>query len=155
MTRQRKIILAKAVIVMGALPVLLWAYEYGPLPGYCGVPNENGGASGATCAFSGCHSGTANDPANKGSVTVNFPNGMTYTPGVTQQLSVTIADPAPTQKAAGFQLTARVASSPSTMAGTFASVDNYTQVICSEANLQVYTYLNMNGSNCGSKAPLQ
>lgn len=140
---------------MGALPVLLWAYEYGPNPGYSGVPNENGGSSGATCATSGCHTGTANDPNNKGSVVVTFPNGLTYAPGVTQQLSVTISDPAPTQKAAGFQLTARVASSPSTMAGTFAVVDNFTQVICSETNLQIFSYLNMNGQNCGSKAPLQ
>jgi hypothetical protein len=94
MTRQRKIVFAKTAVVIGALPVLLWAYEYGPLPGYCGVPNENGGA---TCATVGCHTGTANDPNNKGSVVVNFPNGMTYTPGVTQQLSVTITDPATTQ----------------------------------------------------------
>ena len=105
-------------MVMGTLPVLLWAYEYGPDPGYAGVPNENGGASGATCATSGCHTGTANDPSNKGSVVVNFPNGMTYTPGVAQTLSVTITDP--TEKAAGFELTARQASSTSTMAGDFA-----------------------------------
>ncbi len=82
--------------------MLLWAYEYGPEPGFCGVPNENGGSSGATCASVGCHTGTANDPNNNGSVAVNFPNGMTYTPGVAQILSVTITDS--TEKAAGFQL---------------------------------------------------
>lgn len=142
-------------MVMGALPAVLLAYEYGPNPGYSGVPNENGGSSGATCATSGCHTGTVNSTTNKGSVAVNFPNGLTYTPGVAQTLSVTISDPAPTQKAAGFQLTARVASSPSTMAGTFATVDTYTQVICSETNLQIFTYLNTNGANCPSKAPLQ
>lgn len=139
---------------MGTLPVLLWAYEYGPVPGFCGVPNENGGASGATCATSGCHTGTANDPSNKGGVTVNFPNGLTYTPGVSQQLSVTITDPAPTQKAAGFQLTARVASSPSMMAGTFATVDTYTQVVCSETNLEVFTYQVANGQTCTSLKPV-
>src|SRR5580700_9048562 len=147
MTRRGKIVLAKAAMVMGTLPVLLWAYEYGPNPGYTGVPTENGGA---TCATSGCHTGTTNDPANKGSVTVTFPNGKTYTPGVAQQLSVTIADPAPTQKAAGFQLTARVASSPSTMAGTFATVDTNTQVICSNTNLQIFTYLVTNGQTCAT-----
>ncbi len=91
MTRRGKIVFAKAAMVMGTLPILLWAYEYGPNPGYVGVPGENGGA---TCATSGCHTGTTNSPANKGSVTVNFPNGMTYTPGVAQTLTVTIADPA-------------------------------------------------------------
>jgi uncharacterized protein (TIGR03437 family) len=136
MTRRRKIVLAKAAMVMGALPVILWAYEYGPNPGYCGVPNENGGSSGATCATAGCHTGTANDPSNKGNVVVNFPNGMTYTPGVAQTLSVTVTDS--TEKAAGFELTARLASSPSTMAGTFATNDANTEVMYSETNLQVY-----------------
>src|ERR1700693_598637 len=131
---------------------LLWAYEYGPNPGSSGVPGENGGA---TCATSGCHTGTTNNPANKGSVTVTFPNGMTYTPGVAQQLSVTIADPAATQKAAGFQLTARLASSPSTMAGSFATVDTNTQVICSQTNLQAFTYLNTSGLTCKSGYTLQ
>src|SRR5580658_2901010 len=152
MTRRGKIVLAKAAMVMGTLPILLWAYEYGPNPGYTGVPTENGGA---TCATSGCHTGTTNNPANKGSVTVTFPNGLTYAPGVTQQLSVTVADPAATQKAAGFQLTARVASSPSTMAGTFATVDTNTQVICSQPNLQIYTYQNTNGTACKSGYTLQ
>lgn len=137
---------------MGMLPILLWAYEYGPPPGYVGVPGENGGL---TCANSGCHTGTTNDPANKGSVTAVFPNGLTYTPGVAQKLSVTIADPAPTQKAAGFQLTARVAATPSTMAGTFATVDTYTQVICSQPNLQIFTYQNTNGASCKSGYTLQ
>jgi len=152
MTRRGKIVFAKAATVLAMLPILLWAYEYGPLPGYTGVPTENGGE---TCANSGCHTGTTNDPANKGSVTVAFPNGLTYTPGVAQKLSVMIADPAPTQKAAGFQLTARVASTPNTMAGTFAAVDNYTQVICSQTNLQIYTYLNTSSSACKSGYTLQ
>jgi uncharacterized protein (TIGR03437 family) len=137
MTRQRKVVLGKAAMVMVALPVLLWAYEYGPDPGYCGVPNENGGASGATCATAGCHTGTANDPNNKGSVSVSFPNGMTYAPGVAQTLSVTVTDAA--EKAAGFQLTARQSSSPSTMAGTFAANDANTQVVCAlPSNLGIF-----------------
>src|SRR3984957_1366921 len=116
MTRRGKIVVAKSIVVVAALPVLLWAYSYGPDPGYVGVPGENGGA---TCATSGCHLGTANNPANKGGVTVSFPNGATYTPGVAQTLTVTISDSA--QNAAGFQLTARLASAPSTMAGSFAA----------------------------------
>jgi uncharacterized protein (TIGR03437 family) len=133
MTRRRKVAIAKTAVVLAALPVLLWAYEFGPDPGYAGVPGENGGA---TCATSGCHLGTANNPANKGSVKVNFPNGATYTPGVPQTLTVTISDPA--QNAAGFELTARLASTPSTMAGSFAATDVNTQLVCSQPNLIVF-----------------
>lgn len=133
MTRRGKIIVAKTAVVMAALPILLWAYEYGPDPGYAGVPGENGGA---TCATSGCHLGTANNPANKGSVTVHFPNGATYVPGVPQTLTVTVTDPA--QKAAGFELTARMASTPSSMAGSLAAIDANTQLVCSQPNLAVF-----------------
>jgi uncharacterized protein (TIGR03437 family) len=152
MTRRGKIVFVKAAMVMGTLPILLWAYEYGPNPGYSGVPTENGGA---TCATSGCHTGTTNNPANKGSVTANFANGSIYIPGLSETVTVTIADPAPTQKAAGFQLTARVTSSPSIMAGTFATVDTNTQVICSQPNLQIYTYQNTNGTACKTGYILQ
>jgi uncharacterized protein (TIGR03437 family) len=152
MMRQRKIVLAKAAIVMGALPVLLWAYEYGPDPGYCGVPNENGSQKGATCATVGCHSGTANDPNNKGNVVVSFPSGMTYTPGVPQTLSVTITDS--TEKAAGFELTARVATSPAQMAGGFAATDANTQVMCAQPNLQVFTQVS-SSSQCKAAYTLQ
>jgi len=43
-----------------------------------------------TNVCSGCHSGSA---ATGGSAVVNFPSGLTYTPGVTQHLSVTVTDP--------------------------------------------------------------
>ena len=133
--RIRTIAAAKLCVILGVVPVILWAYEYGPDPGYCGVPGENGGA---TCATAGCHTGIANSPANKGSVTVNFPDGMTYTPGVKQHLTVTISDPAPTQVAWGFELTARLASTPSTMAGSFVPDDTYTQLMCSQPSLQIF-----------------
>ena len=70
MERTSKLYAAKVAVIMGAIPVLLWAYEYGPDPGYSGVPKEQG-----TCTASGCHVGTTNDPANKGSVSVAFPSG--------------------------------------------------------------------------------
>jgi uncharacterized protein (TIGR03437 family) len=79
---------------------------------------------------------------------------MTYTPGVTQQLSVTIADPAATQQAYGFQLTARLASNASTMAGSFAYIDNYTLLMCSESNLQVIQgRCNSQQYGCGVAGP--
>lgn len=144
MERKRKLFVAKAAVILATIPILLWAHEYGPDPGNCGVPNENGGgAAGLTCAQSSCHVGTANAAANKGSIAINFPSGLTYVPGVVQHLSVTITDA--TQSSWGFQLTARSAASASTMAGTFTSTqiasDNKpaTQVLCVlPTNFQIY-----------------
>jgi uncharacterized protein (TIGR03437 family) len=53
---------------------------------------------------------------------------MTYTPGVTQRLVVTISDP--NQRRWGFQLAARLSNNAATQAGTFASSDNLTAVVC-------------------------
>ena len=127
MDRARGIKLAKLGLIIGVVPVLLWAYEYGPNPGYVGVPadpttntpaeNAQPNGSPATCAAVGCHTGPADNPANKGSVTVTFPDGMTYTPGVTQHLIVKIADSATTQTAWGFELTARLAEQNPAEAG--------------------------------------
>src|ERR1035438_6275999 len=125
MERNRKLLMVKLAVAGSAIPVLLWAYEYGPDPGHCGVPGE-----GASCIASTCHTGTANDPKNKGGVSVAFPGGLTYVPGVKQHLTVTIADPAATQQAWGFQLTARPSSSAATMAGSFAFTDANTLLMC-------------------------
>jgi uncharacterized protein (TIGR03437 family) len=152
MERKRKLSIAKVSVLVAVIPILLWAHEYGPDPGYCGVPNENGGASGTTCANSQCHLGTANNPANKGGVTVNFPSGLTYIPGVTQHLAVTIADPAPNQAAWGFQLTARVAGTPTSTAGTLASTSALTQVVCAQTNLFIFQPA---APNCPANEPLQ
>jgi len=127
--KKRKLLVAKLAVATGAIPFLLWAYETGPDAGYTGVPKELGTCAGAA----GCHVGTTNDSNNKGSVSVTFPDGMTYTPGVKQHLTVTISDPAATQRAWGFQLTARPASNTATMAGTFASTDNQTGVQCASS----------------------
>jgi uncharacterized protein (TIGR03437 family) len=130
MRRKTKLISAKIAVIAAVIPILLWAHEYGPDPGYCGVPKEN-----ASCISSGCHVGTANDPANKGSVSIAFPSGAIYVPGVKQHLVVTIADPATTQKAWGFQMTSRLSSNTATMAGTLASVDAKTTMLCGSTNL--------------------
>jgi uncharacterized protein (TIGR03437 family) len=127
----RRKLAAKVAVIMSVLPILIWAYEYGPNPGYSGVPNELGTCTSGTQ----CHVGTTNDPANKGSVSVAFPNGQTYVPGVTQHLVVTIADPA--QRAWGFQLTARLASNTATVAGAFASTDPNTTLICSSSDFNI------------------
>ena len=72
----------------------------------------------------GCHNGTA---AAGGSAVVVFPSGLSYTPGVTQHLSVKITDPTHTR--GGYLLTARLASSISSQAGSFTATDSNSAVI--------------------------
>jgi uncharacterized protein (TIGR03437 family) len=136
MEQKRKLQIAKIAVVTAAIPFLLWAHEYGPDPGYSGVPKDQ---NGATCANSQCHVATANDPNNKGSVSVTFPNGQNYLPGVKQHLVVTIADPASTQKAWGFQLTTRLASNTATQAGAFSFTDANTLLMCASADLRAFS----------------
>ena len=121
MERKQKLVIAKIGVVMGAIPLLIWAHASGPDVGKSGVPGES------TCNEALCHVGTALN-AGGGSVAVTFPSGTTYTPGVKQHLVVTIADPA--QRMWGFQLTARQAAATATMAGSFASTDKTTAVVC-------------------------
>ena len=90
MERRRKLLLAKSAVLASLVPILLYAYEYGTDAGYSGVPGENG-----NCTAVGCHVGTAN--SGQGSVSVAFPGGLSYAPGVKQHLVVTIADPATSQ----------------------------------------------------------
>ena len=79
-----RILPAKLAALGAALPALIFAYATGPDATMAGVPGEN------TCAS--CHSGSGT-----GSVTVTFPNGTTYTPGVKQHLVVTVTDSAQSQ----------------------------------------------------------
>jgi uncharacterized membrane protein len=74
-----------------------------------------------TCA--GCHSGTA---TAGGSAVVVFPSGLSYTAGVTQHLSVKITDPTHTR--GGYLLTARLANSVTSQAGTFTATDTNSRV---------------------------
>jgi uncharacterized protein (TIGR03437 family) len=148
MQRNRKVLFAKIAVVMAALPILMWAYEYGPNPGYTNAPGDLG-----TCIQSGCHVGTVNSGA--GSVTVAFPNGLTYSPGVKQHLVVTISDPA--ERSWGFQLTAKVGTG-STLAGTFASTDANTAVMCSNATFQIFDEMDFAAGKpqtCPANEPLQ
>jgi uncharacterized protein (TIGR03437 family) len=103
----------------------LWAYEYGPDPGYTGAPGDN--ATG--CNATSCHTGTPNATSG-GSVKIVASGGTTYVPGQTQQIQVTITDPNPPTRRYGFQLSARVDSNPKMMgAGTLASTDATTQLL--------------------------
>jgi uncharacterized protein (TIGR03437 family) len=150
MERKRKLYVGKAVVVLAAIPFVIWAYETGPDAGYNGVPGEH-----ASCIASGCHTGTLN--TSGGGVKVAFPNGNSYSPGVKQHLTVTISDPAASQTAWGFQLTARVEGSPSKQAGTFASTDQFTGLECASAsNIQNQSpVLNLPNQTCPASMTLQ
>jgi uncharacterized protein (TIGR03437 family) len=157
MDGKRKVLFAKIAVVTAAIPFILWAHEYGPDPGYSGVPKEQG-----TCTAVSCHVGTTNDPKNTGSVSVAFPNGQNYVPGLKQHLVVTIADPA--QRAWGFQLTTRLASNTATQAGSLAFTDANTLLMCSKADQGSFSAqcqragtdscVNTN-TTCASSFPLQ
>jgi uncharacterized protein (TIGR03437 family) len=124
MFTRKKFIVNSALVTMAIAPIVLYAYEYGPDPGYTGAPGDNATA----CIASGCHTGTLNSQAG-GSIKIVASGGTTYVPGQTQKISVTITDP--TERRFGFQLAARVDSNPSkTQAGSFTPTDGLTQVLC-------------------------
>ena len=150
MEHKRKLFVAKVAVIMAAIPILIWAHEYGPDPGHCNVPNELG-----TCNQSGCHIGPAVN-AGGGSVSVAFPNGKNFTPGVKQHLVVTVADSA--QRAWGFQLTARPSNSTSTMSGTLTSTDSTTTILCAGTSFfsQIETpFIAGKTQTCPANLPLQ
>lgn len=95
--------IARAILSIALPALLLYAYSGGPDVRHTGAPGDDPLA----CTTSGCHTGT---PLNGGggNVTVNFPNGLTYTPGVPQTFSIVITDAK--ARAYGFQMTARLES---------------------------------------------
>ena len=146
MASKRKLYWAKTGVILGVIPILLWAHDYGPDPGKSGVPGES------NCTESQCHVGTALN-GGPGSVSVTFPGALSYVPGETQHLKVTIADPG--EHRAGFQLTARQSSSTTVQAGSFTSSDGLTQVLCTDTSFIAVLELDFPGSQtCPAKQPL-
>src|ERR1035438_3642215 len=126
--------IAKAAVIGTALSVLLLAYLSGLDAGVSGVPGED--------SCDRCHNG----PPGSGSVTVNFPGTLTYTPGAKQHLVVNITDSA--QKRWGFQLTARQANSTGTQAGTFTpGADGFTQLVCTQTDFRSQVFGNACATN--------
>lgn len=127
MSNKKKILVGKMACVLGAIPVLMWAHEYGPDPYHTSAPGDNP----TSCIQAGCHVGKLNSFG--GNVQIAAADGSTYTPGATQKIVVTITDS--TQKSWGFQLTARLASDPKgSQAGDFTNIDGLTQVLCGDSN---------------------
>ena len=82
-----------------------WSYPNGPPAARTMAPGDRPGQA---CTV--CHGGAAN-PVNSfgGNVRITFPNGLTYTPGQAQDLTVTVSDSS--AATFGFELTARSDSS--------------------------------------------
>jgi len=100
-----------------------WAFPFGPPNGVTIAPGDRPGVS---CTQ--CHAGT---PLNGGggSVRLQFPAGLTYTPGQAQNINIVIADGVAATY--GFEMTARLESGPNTQqAGDFAAGANQ-KVVCS------------------------
>jgi uncharacterized protein (TIGR03437 family) len=125
MDKQRRILIAKSLVVLSVIPILIHAHEAGPDPAKSGAPGES------TCNEIGCHVGTGLN-AGPGSVKINT-ESSSYIPGVTQRISVTISDPV--QRRWGFQLTARRGSDSKTRAGILTPIDGTTQIVCAASNL--------------------
>jgi len=111
---------------MVALPLLVWAYDSGP------DPNSEGGPGGpaAACAQSGCHVGTQVN-AGGGKVELQFPDGLSYTPGQKQRIKIVITDS--TARSYGYQVSARLASNETRgQAGTFTTAAANQFILCQD-----------------------
>ncbi|HTA69924.1 MAG TPA: choice-of-anchor V domain-containing protein [Bryobacteraceae bacterium] len=122
MSKRRNLLIKSSPFILAIASIAIFAYEYGPDPGYTAAPGDNP----TGCMASGCHTDAPN--SGPGSVKIVAAGGTTYVPGQAQQIQVTVADS--TERKYGFELSARVDSSPKLMgAGTLTSTDGNTQVI--------------------------
>lgn len=134
---QHRILSLFAALIAASFTFPAFANVDGADPSLTAAPGE------ASTACTACHSGTALN-AGGGSVRIIPPGASTYTPGVPQRIQVLITDAA--QRRWGFQLTARLSSSPSnTQAGDLAPADGNAQIICS----------NGGAKPCDSSNPIQ
>jgi uncharacterized protein (TIGR03437 family) len=100
-----------------------FAHSYGPPSRVTAAPGDN------ARACTQCHTGTIN--TGSGSVGVTLLSDAVYIPGVKQRVTVQVQDP--DQQRWGFELSARLNSSPATgQAGDFTPVDSFTQVVCED-----------------------
>jgi len=136
MKLNRGAFVAKGAAILSVLPLLIYAFSAGPPPRESGAPGDG------LCTQ--CHVGTAN--SGPGNVQVNFPGGMTYTPGAPQQWTVTVNDSG--QRVFGFQLTVRLASDlQNGQAGDLSPVDGSTQVVRDNIGVQFIEHTQAGSSN--------
>ena len=129
MTKQQKIRVAKISAILSVIPAMILAFNNGPDAGSTGA--VAGGEPAAACAQAGCHVGTGNPTAGSG-VEIDFPEGLTYTPGQKQALTIRVTGAQ--TRVYGFQMSARLASNERTgQAGDLApSAGEPVQVVCQD-----------------------
>ena len=103
-------------LILAGLGAAAWANSSGAPPELTGAPGEK------TCTA--CHVGTAN--SGPGSLQIRFDGALNWTPGQPVKVKVTLSDPNATRW--GFQLTARAASNPGQMAGSFRIIEDTTRL---------------------------
>jgi uncharacterized protein (TIGR03437 family) len=141
MNFSRKLLIVKCVIGLSTVPLLIWSYAAGPVPGVSGVPGES------TCAQAGCHAGTS--PSPDGRVELTASGGSNYRPGEAQTITVRVSDPQ--ARVYGFQLTARRVSNLQEMAGAFAASAGQ-RTICSSLDFREAP---KSGATCAAATPLE
>ncbi len=104
-------------IAIFALSSVAWGNSGGAPAQVTGAPGEG------TCAA--CHGGTPN--SGPGSLQIRFDGLTNWVPGQAVKVKVTLADPNATRW--GFQLTARAASNPNQMAGSFRIIEDTTRFV--------------------------
>ena len=133
MTRTKKLLLSQIAALFAIVPMMVIAHVSGADPGKTGAPNEQ------NCTE--CHAGTAT--RGRG-VEIQFPGGQTYSPGQKQRLTIRVTGAQ--TPVYGFSISARVVSSGN-QAGSFASVDGATQVICQDGRVKPA------GGSCSAQFP--
>ena len=134
-----------SIFIGVSLAGVLYAFAFGPYAHYTGVPTTGE----TTCVF--CHSDT---PLNGGGgkVSIAFPNGLSYSPGQKQTLTVTITDSA--ASVYGFQMTARLISDlAGGQAGTFTP-GSQQEVLCSSTDTKDRGSMR-SGAACSATEPLE
>jgi uncharacterized protein (TIGR03437 family) len=128
---------------MVSLPMIMWAFSSGPDPRSEGGP----GGPAASCAQAGCHTGTALN-AGGGRVELQFPGGLTYTPGQKQRIRIVVTDSS--ARTYGFQMSARLASNETNgQAGRFDVVGTGQLILCQDGRERPAS------GNCATGAPLE
>lgn len=126
---------------------LLYAYKAGPDQRHTGAPGDDPMSCASTSGNgTTCHVGGPAINAGGGKVEVQFPNGLTYTPGRQQTLTVQVTDAGETYF--GFQMTARLSTDPANgQAGVFA-VGPLQALLCDDGTQRA-------SGPCAASAPVE
>lgn len=117
------------VILAFSMTAAAWGNSGGAPPQLTGAPGEG------TCAA--CHGGQPN--SGPGSLQIRFDGATNWAPGQPIKVKVTLSDPNASRW--GFQLTARAASNPGQMAGSFRIIEDTTRLAAgAPAGLQYVTH---------------